>query len=212
MVTVKVWYYGSEGDIINNMEISTIIVDDFYINPHETRDFALSLEYGVKGNYPGNRTEAIYNESVFNIIQEIIYHAGGKITNWGEGQYTGSFQYTTSRDRSWVHADQTTKWAGVCYLTPDAPLSSGTGLFKHIPTGLETAPRKSDGTYDYELLEKINQDSQDMTKWELTDRLANKFNRLVLYRGDFFHTSLDYFGQNMYDGRLFQTFFFDTEY
>ena len=58
---------------------------------------------------------------------------------------------------------------------------------------------------------EINLDSQDMTKWELTDRLSNKFNRLVLYRGDFFHMSLDYFGQDINDGRLFQTFFFDTE-
>ena len=51
-----------------------------------------------------------------------------------------------------------------------------------------------------------------MDKWELTDRLSNKFNRLILYMGDYFHVSLDYFGTNLYDGRLFQTFFFDTEY
>ena len=50
-----------------------------------------------------------------------------------------------------------------------------------------------------------------MTKWELVDRLANKYNRLVLYRADHFHMSLDYFGQDLYDGRLFQTFFFNTE-
>jgi hypothetical protein len=29
----------------------------------------------------------------------------------------------------------------LCYLTPDAPLSSGTGLFKHKPTGLTMAPK-----------------------------------------------------------------------
>jgi len=50
-----------------------------------------------------------------------------------------------------------------------------------------------------------------MTKWEQTTFIGNKYNRLILYRGDFFHTSLDYFGRDMYDGRLFQTFFFDTE-
>ena len=43
------------------------------------------------------------------------------------------------------------------------------------------------------------------------NRLANKYNRLVLYRGDHFHMSMDYFGQDLYDSRLFQTFFFDTE-
>jgi hypothetical protein len=193
------------------MEVSSIIIDNFYLDPYETREYALSQEFDVPGNYPGRRTKSIYNQSVFDIIQNAVSNAGGKITRWDMDQYTGSFQYTTSRDRSWIHADQTTTWAGVCYLTPNAPLSSGTGLFRHIPTGLECAPRNSDGNYNFELLNKINLDSQDMTKWELTDRLANKFNRLVLYRGDFFHMSLDYFGQDKYDGRLFQTFFFDTE-
>ena len=193
------------------MEVSTIIIDNFYIDPYETRDYALSLEFDVQGNYPGNRTKSIFNQSVYDVIQNAVFNAGGNITRWDIDQYTGSFQYTTAKDRSWIHADQTTTWAGVCYLTPNAPLSAGTGLFRHKETGLESAPRKSDGTYDYDLLNKVNMDSQDMTKWEMTDRLANKFNRLVLYRGDFFHMSLDYFGQNKYDGRLFQTFFFDTE-
>jgi hypothetical protein len=193
------------------MDVSAIIIDNFYNNPYETREYALQQEFGVQGNYPGMRTESEFNQSVYDVIQNAVYNASGNITRWDKDQYTGSFQYTTSRDRSWIHADQTTTWAGVCYLTPNAPLSSGTGLFRHIPTGLESAPRNEDGGYNFELLNRINLDSQDMTKWEMTDRLANKFNRLVLYRGDFFHMSLDYFGQDKYDGRLFQTFFFDTE-
>jgi hypothetical protein len=193
------------------METSTIIVDNFYSNPYETREFAISQEFSIPGNYPGRRTKAFFNQSVYDTIQNIVFVAGGEITKWSTDEYNSAFQYTTSRDRSWIHSDQTTKWAGVCYLTPNAPLSSGTGLYRHIPTGLESAPRNKDGDYDFELLNKINLDSQDMTKWELTDRLSNKFNRLVLYRGDFFHMSLDYFGQDINDGRLFQTFFFDTE-
>ena len=62
-----------------------------------------------------------------------------------------------------------------------------------------------------ELMNEIYKDSQDYTKWEMTDRLANVYNRLVIYRGDYFHASLDYFGRDQYDGRLFQTFFFNTE-
>ena len=73
------------------------------------------------------------------------------------------------------------------------------------------APKKLDGTYNMELLDRINKDAQDMTKWELVDRIGNVYNRLVLYRGDHFHISMDYFGQDINDGRLFQTFFFDTE-
>jgi hypothetical protein len=194
------------------MQVSAIVVDDFYNDVDAVREMALGMEFGVRGNYPGQRTVQVYNEGVKNLIQAIISPYAGKITAWEQYEYTGAFQYTTQRDRSWIHADQTTKWAGVCYLTPDAPLSGGTGLFRHKATGWTTAPRKDDGSYNEEGLALIGQDSQDMTKWEMTNFVGNVYNRLILYPGDLFHTSLDYFGKDMYDGRLFQTFFFDTQH
>ena len=51
-----------------------------------------------------------------------------------------------------------------------------------------------------------------MSKWDMVDMISNKFNRLVLYRGDLFHSSMEYFGEDKETGRLFQTFFFNTEY
>jgi hypothetical protein len=194
------------------MLVSPIVIDDFYVDPHQVREMALSQEFDVRGNYPGQRTTPFLSDSVLDIIQNAIRYAGGEVLDWNMSEYTGAFQYTTAWDRSWIHADQTTSWAGVLYLTPNAPLSAGTGLFRHKETGLFSAPRNPDGGYNVELLNKINLDAQDMTKWDLVDRVANKFNRLVLYKGDLFHMSLDYFGQNKYDGRLFQTFFFNSEY
>lgn len=193
------------------MQISAYIIDDFYSDVDVVREFALQQDFSVRGNYPGPRTQTFLNDSMKTTIESIVKPMYGSVTYWSEEQYTGAYQYTTSRDRSWIHADQTTKWAAVCYLTPNAPLSAGTGLFKHKPTGCTMAPKNEDGTYNQELLKEIYKDSQDMTKWELVDRLANVYNRLVMYRGDHFHMSLDYFGQDLYDGRLFQTFFFDTE-
>ena len=187
------------------MKRNVVIVDNFYNNPYEVREFALSQEFSVYGNYPGQRTQPDVNSEVRDIIQDLIYFNAGKITNW-EGEYTGAYQYTTSRDRSWIHADNTTNWAGVCYLTPDAPVTAGTGLFRHKETGLMKAPE------DEALLDKIYNDAQDVTKWDLVDVIGNVFNRLVLYRGDIFHSSLDYFGTNKENGRLFQTFFFNTEF
>ena len=58
---------------------------------------------------------------------------------------------------------------------------------------------------------KLNADGNDLSKWHLTDIVSNKFNRVVFYRGDLYHRSLDYFGEDKHDGRLFQTFFFNTE-
>jgi hypothetical protein len=51
-----------------------------------------------------------------------------------------------------------------------------------------------------------------MDDWEEVDRFGNIYNRLVLYRGNLYHASVDYFGTTPEDGRLFQTFFFNTEY
>ena len=53
---------------------------------------------------------------------------------------------------------------------------------------------------------------RDYTKWDLVDQLGNKFNRLVMYRSDNYHVSLDYFGKDLETGRLFQVFFFTSEY
>jgi hypothetical protein len=63
-----------------------------------------------------------------------------------------------------------------------------------------------------EPLSEFSADYYDMTQWELVDRIGNLYNRLILYRGDLYHTSLDYFGRDLETGRLFQTFFFNTEF
>jgi hypothetical protein len=193
------------------METQLLITDQFYNDVDAVREFALQQDFSVKGNYPGNRTISFLNESVKETIESIIEPHAGKVIYWSEDQYTGAFQYTTSRERSWIHADQTTEWAGVCYLTPNAPHTAGTGIFRHKETGLIRAPKNEDGSLNRELMDYIGKDSQDMTKWDLVDVVGNVYNRLVLYRGDLFHMSLDYFGTDLYDSRLFQTFFFTTE-
>jgi hypothetical protein len=64
----------------------------------------------------------------------------------------------------------------------------------------------------YDLKQPLDGETQDMTKWELVDRIGNLYNRLILYRGDIYHASLDYFGNSLENGRLFQVFFLNTEY
>ena len=76
------------------------------------------------------------------------------------------------------------------YLTPDAPVESGTGIYEPI---CEDA------------------DCNSLADWKQIDSIGNKFNRLVLYRGNLEHRSiLPGFGINKETGRLFQTFFFNS--
>jgi hypothetical protein len=186
----------------DNMRTNVIITEDFYLNVDELRSFALSQDFSQRGNYPGLRTKSFLNDSIKEIIQNILRPISGNVTQWNDRDgLTGCFEMATATNRSWVHTDEYNTWAGVCYLTPNAPLSGGTGLFMYKKTG----SIYEDGT-DY------SSDTQDMTKWDLVDRIANRYNRLVLYRSDMYHTSLDYFGKNLQDGRLFQLFFLNTEY
>ena len=183
------------------MKLNLIVIDDFYQDPDSVRKFALEQDFSVKGNYPGVRTAPFMNDSIKTLLSDIVAFGGGKVTKWHdyEGGYCGCYQLCTAAERTWIHADTFNTWAGVCYLTPDAPLSGGTAIYKHKRTG---NIRCVGSQYE----------ACDMTKWELVDRIGNLYNRLVLYRGDLFHSSIDYFGSGFDDGRLFQTFFFDTEY
>jgi len=192
-----------------------IIIDNFYNNPMETRNYILTQEFSVKGNFPGQRTISYANDHLKEIIQKYIFPFGGNITDFpcpkpdnsnASEIYNGSFQYTTSRDRSWVHTDQWNNWAGVLFLTPNAPLTSGTGFYKF-----------KDGTMceeDSNILnnkKELDRFSQDLTKWELVDKVGNVFNRLILFNAHRYHMSMEYFGDTKENGRLFQTFFFSTE-
>ena len=190
----------------NNMHTNLIVVDNFYNNVDSVRQLALSQEYSVRGNYPGLRTKSFLTDSTKEVINSIVSHASGGVTDWlldeNNDGYTGAFQICTASDRTWIHSDHNNMWAGVCYLTPNAPLSSGTAFYMHKETG----NTKAIGTVDF------GEDSQDYTKWEMTDRVCNIYNRLILFRGNLFHASVDYFGNNLQNGRLFQTFFFNTKY
>jgi hypothetical protein len=190
-----------------------IVIDNFYKNPHETRKYILTQEFSVRGNYPGQRTISYATQHLKDIIQGYVMPFGGKITDFpipdkttNANIYNGSFQYTTSRDRSWVHIDGYNNWGGVLYMTPNAPLSSGTAFYK-FNDGAECQR-------DQDILENKTQTdtfSQDMTKWQLVDRVGNVFNRLILFNSKRFHMSMDYFGDSKENGRLFQVFFFSTE-
>jgi hypothetical protein len=192
-----------------------IIVDNFYSNAQATRDYMLTQDFKVKGNYPGQRTISFANEHLKEAIQKYVEPFAGKITEFPMPKddmsdaadiYNGAFQYTTSRDRSWVHVDAWNKWAGVLFLTPDAPLSAGTAFYRfHDGTTCEA---------DNKLLnnkDETDAASQDLTKWELVDRAGNVFNRLILFNSHRYHMSMDYFGDTKENGRLFQVFFFSTE-
>ena len=52
------------------MNVNAICVDNFYNDVDAVREMALNMEFGVRGNYPGQRTVPVYNEGVKNASWE----------------------------------------------------------------------------------------------------------------------------------------------
>ena len=186
-------------------QLNVLVIDNFYKNPLEVREFALQQEFKVTGNYPGIRTKSFATNELKEIINRYIEPCSGKITEFPmEDTFNGSFQYTTSRERSWIHTDPYNTWGAVLFLTPDAPITAGTAFYR----------LKGSNAQGYEDLTKKDQMdsfSQDLTKWEVVDTVGNVFNRLVLFNSKRYHMSMDYFGTDRLNSRLFQVFFFSTE-
>jgi hypothetical protein len=83
-------------------------------------------------------------------------------------------------------------WAGLVYLTPDAPLEGGLHLWRH-----------RDPSRQFEWMSSGE-------NWQKVDTFGNVFNRLILVRGDRPHSGADGWGASIEEGRLYQTFFFKT--
>jgi hypothetical protein len=177
------------------------VLDNFYPEPDKLRSIALETDFSVTGNFPGRRTEPYLDDAIVDAIADAVREP---IRDWHEDISNGAFQSTTCRDRTWIHADLHNNWAGVLYLTPNAPPLAGTSFYKHIDTGYSIYPD------DEGLRDKCDSDSQDYAKWVKLDLVANVYNRLILFRAKQFHASEMYFGNDLETGRLFQTFFFNT--
>jgi hypothetical protein len=181
---------------------SYIVIDNFYENPDKVREFALECDFQYHpNNHKGCRTDYCYRfPGLKERFEELI---GRKIRDWEQYETNGCFQYCIKGDETVYHAD-TQQYAGVLYLTPDAPVDSGTGLYRSRIT------KKM--KYDPEEYHTVFRNGHlDETDFEMVDRIGNMYNRLILFDAKCLHAGINYFGTNKEDGRLFQLFFFDLE-
>lgn len=167
---------------------SFIVIENFYEEPDKVREYALKQEYRYdSAAFPGKRSNnSYYPTSIHDTLKTILspYFSDVRIS---EGSSNGEFQITNKHDKSWIHQDELNKnckasIAGVCYLTPNAPLDSGTIFFEK------------------------NFDNNNYTQ---SDTINNKYNRLILFNGQLHHISGKYFGTSDNDARLTQVFFLD---
>ena len=187
---------------INVNTPSYIVIDNFYTNPDSVREFALTCDFQYHpNNHKGKRTDQCYRfDGLKERFEQII---GRKITNWEKHGTNGCFQYCIGGDQLVYHCDFQ-QYAGVLFLTPDAPVNTGTSLFRSIHT-----KKMKVSSEEHSLV--FRNGFLDPSEFELVDVIGNVYNRLVLFDSLHIHAASEYFGNTLENGRLFQLFFFDLQ-
>lgn len=183
-----------------NYKKRLFVVDNFYQNPDEIREYALTqVEYQEDLRwYKGLRSTTVFRpDGIKEAFEHII---GERIVDFNSG-YNGVFQIMRSHDPQVYHYD-TQKWAAMIYLTPNAPLISGTRMYE---SRINLTHHRDDPGSDY----AFQGDFYDSTKFDITDSAANIYNRLVVMDAGCYHSAGPYFGNDMQSGRLTHLFFFD---
>lgn len=200
--------------------MKSLVIDNFLPYPNVVRQWALcqnfytaeefTKRYGVYTGWPGVRTDHVmeldsaYANSVLGAVSDIVRQ------NYQDRPLSikSYFQICKETDGdSWVHQDNDVDVAALIYLTPDAPTTSGTTLYRCN----DLAAWQKLNIDDMMKINRIEKKSLYETLFTPIDSFGNLFNRLIVYPGTVFHKSNDYFGKTNHDGRLTQVIFIKFE-
>ena len=201
------------------MKKSIFVVDKFYSNPNDVRDFALELEFKSSNKNDGFNgllavapiaTKTKLMKKIAKLINcDLIY----------EQKHQADFKILKKahfdKKTSIVHFDPAEWSAVLCLSRPDI-IRGSTSFWRHKKLDI-------DGLHDHEklanicrekkctvsdIIKIIDEDSANMSKWAEIGRIGHIYNRIILFRGYMFHSASEGFGRTLEGSKLSQTFFF----
>jgi GT2 family glycosyltransferase len=199
--------------ISTKIQPNIIVIDNFYENPDALREYALGLKYEPPENHGavGYRCENSRKilDGTKELFEKLLHKTIPDGNNHGEWNYStnGCFQWCDGSTRIVYHCDSQ-KYAGIVYLTPDAPINCGTSFLRHKKYKLRTGEIFSKHDW-YESALNYSKQHIDKTPWEIVDSVGNIYNRLVIFDAQYIHAVTEYFGETIKNSRLFQLFFFN---
>ncbi len=191
------------------------VIDDFLRNAEAVREEALSLTYSRTGFYPGRGSVEKLNitgleEAASAIVQQRLQ------ANWPRDHAHSTCRLTLAEhsEEAPIHIDPN-HLSGVLYLSRTEDSQGGTEFYRHKRTGTDRMPMDPQGladlgyaSYDDLIKDMLHRDGRDRSKWERTMVVPMRFNRLILFQPQYWHTSGPGFGTNVEDGRLVYLIFF----
>lgn len=214
--------YSIETEYVGKRNSKIITIDNFYKNPEEVRQFAISSPaskgYCLNGSSPGYRARLLVN------LRDLQYHVHEIIRK--EYDYTEEFrekdlhfmtnifykEMKVSHQNIVPHIDSICNFAASVFLNHDEECVGGTAFFRYVTTDIESFPTSiwsyTKEKHDIERVKNLLKLSSDkeiqeyihnsfisdeyMTEtnevWELYYKILSKFNRLVLYESNLFHS------------------------
>jgi tetratricopeptide (TPR) repeat protein len=206
------------------------VLDDVLADPHGHRTWALGQWAGQaaldgRANFPGAQTPAQPCDALMQRIADAL----GRPLKWNSIDQ-GAIRLSRADDRARcdIHVDHQSAadtYAGVLYLTLPEHARGGTSFWRHRATGWERRPDAATLAaagyprfVDFErrwipvdrTLAFADWQARRGADWQWLFELPMRFNRLVVYRSDFFHSISDLFGHGPDDGRLVQLLYFEA--
>jgi hypothetical protein len=197
------------------MQWPTLIVDDFFNDPHEIVKLSKTFKYAkaVDDTWPGTRSPPTHTvhkkfflwstEKILSVLYPMHVHG----LKWQAVQYFQRVPYTIYGGEGWIHRDQDWEFTSIVYLS-DHP-ESGTCLYKNTdyrvdPDSEEERRRFNRDLTDFKRQEKYRKKANN--KFNKKVELFSNFNRLVLFDGWQWHGSKNS-GKNKEERLTLVTFF-----
>lgn len=196
----------------HNENKGLIVVDDFYADPDFVREFAMNnLDFSNSNYHKGKRSQSRFIlDGTKEKLEKII---GREIINWNHENYAnGVFQYCVANDPLVFHVDSQ-MYAGMVFLTKDAPFETGTSFYSSKNNGKKRFDSYGEDPEAYEIAFKGKNSAPnfyDSTQFEKIDEVGNVYNRLVIFDAKQIHAPSKYFGDAIENARFFHMFFFDV--
>jgi tetratricopeptide (TPR) repeat protein len=208
------------------------VIDDVLPDPLAFRDEALQrcAQQAVAqstANFPGLQTPALPCQPMMQRIADTL----GRPVKWNSPD-NGALRLSLAGDwaRADVHVDNPRLpniLGGVLCLALPQHCRGGTAFFRHRDSGWERRPDqatlRAQGFDSFLAFQQRHlpanrrqrfaewQQQRDSV-WQQVLEVEMRFNRLILFRSDFFHAITDLFGDRPENGRLVQLFHFETPF
>ena len=185
------------------MQWPTLIVDDFFTNPHAIVELSKTFKYtrATDNRWPGTRSPPIHkvNNDFFlwstRKIMALLYPINLDIVRWEASQHFQRVPFNIHGEEGWVHADTDYEFTSLIYLSHHP--QSGTCLYEGKHWASPALEHKSEGYKEKTRYNKDLKDRKRMEKYKDKNNsrfrkkveLFSNFNRLVLFDGSDWHAS-----------------------